>query len=59
MGLKLVEFPRATKETSRRISLNADIGSNIKVVLTQLCDLAWVNDFFPSNHACVKEFSSF
>lgn len=47
MGLKLVEFPWATRKTSRPISLNADIGNNIKVALTQLCDLAGLMISFP------------
>lgn len=47
MGLKLVEFPWATRKTSRHISLNADIGNNIKVALTQLCDLAGLMISFP------------
>lgn len=47
MGLKLVEFPWATRKTSRHISLNADIGNNIKVALTQLGDLAGLMISFP------------
>lgn len=47
MGLKLVEFPWATGNTGRPISLNADIGDDIKVALTQLCDLAGLMISFP------------
>lgn len=47
MRLKLVELPWAIRETGRHISLNTDIGKNIKVVLTQLCDLAGLMISFP------------
>lgn len=47
MRLKLVELPWAIRETGRHISLNTDIGKNIKVVLTQLCNLAGLMISFP------------
>lgn len=47
MRLKFVELPWAIRETGRHISLNTDIGKNIKVVLTQLCDLAGLMISFP------------
>lgn len=47
MGLRLVELPWAVRETGRRISLSTDLGNNIEVVLTQLCDLAGLMISFP------------
>ena len=52
IGLKLVEFPWARRKTGRHISLNADIGNNIKVALPQLCDLAGLMISFPQSCFC-------